>query len=695
MTCKLCGSEKMQVLLIVTVYVVFSTLWIYVSDRLLFLVIAPQLRTNISIYKGEAFVLLSAGLLYLLIVRYARRLKEASSAGEKRFRLIADYMPGFVWTIRPDGTVDFSNKFFKEFTGLESYNDTSFVHPDDRALTEAIWRKAMQTGTPYEVEHRFRRHDGVYRWYLCRAVPERDAAGKIVRWYGTSTDIDDLKTTSEALRSRTAELESLLAHAPIGFAFFDQRHRYLRVNRALCLINGLREEEMLGKTIQEVLPVNARAADPILDQVFRSGLAVEAEIAGETPKEPGVERYWLTGFYPVFASAKEPIAVGAYVVEITERKRAEEAMSRLAAIVRAAEDAVFSEDLNGIVQTWNRGAEKLFGYSAEEMIGKPISLVIPPELTSELKEMTRKTKQGLQDHYETVRLTKGGKRIFVFLTMSPMRDAAGQIVGVAKIVRDISDKKRAEEDLKETVKALQRTNHELQQFAHVASHDLQEPLRNVTRYMELFFRNYQDRIDEKGRIYINFAMEGANRIHALVSDLLSYSELGVSAREFRPVSMHAVAEEAMDNLRHTMEESRAVVLLDELPEVMGNRRQLVQLLQNLLSNALKFGRSGISPRISISAERLTGNWRFGVHDNGIGIEPEYFDKIFVIFQRLHARSKHPGTGIGLAICRKIVELHGGRIWVESRLGEGSIFYFTIPARGGTDEGHGNTAGGRQ
>ncbi|ACM20562.1 sensor histidine kinase, PAS, PAS, PAS and PAS domain-containing [Geotalea daltonii FRC-32] len=793
MKCILCKSEQIQVLLIVSIYIIFSTLWIYTSDRLLFVNIDPQLRESLSFYKGEAFVLLSAALLYLLIIRYSKRLKEASLAGEERFRLIADSMPSFVWTAKPDGTVDYVNKIFKEFTGLETYDDSSCIHPEDRAATETIWREAMQTGNQYQIEHRFRRHDGIYRWYLCRAVPVHDPAGKIIRWYGTSTDIDDLKSAkerisrildstsdgfiaidrdwrvtdfnrkaeelsglkaeqligqtyweivpqapgsrienayrsameenrsvhfeeyylcygklldvyvhpyvdgiavffhdlsdrervAEALRSRTEELESLLRHAPIGFAFFDNQHRYLRVNKALCQINGLSEEQTLGKTIGEVLPVNARIVDPILVQVFDSGEAVETEISGETPKEPGITRHWLTGFFPVFASTKKPVAVGTYVVEITERKRAEEAMSRLAAIVQGAEDAVFSEDLNGIVQTWNKGAEKLYGYSADEIIGKHISIVVPPELAGELEEMTRKMKQGIQDHFETVRITKQGERIFVFLTMSPIRNATGRIVGVSKIVRDISERKRAEEDLKETVKALERTNRELQQFAYVASHDLQEPLRNVTRYMDLFARKYEGHIDEKADKYIRFAMEGANRIHALVNDLLAYSELGVAAGEFKPVSMLAIAEEAMDNLRQLIEESHAVIVLDAMPEVHGNKGQLVQLLQNLLCNAVKFGKSHVAPLIRISAERLADAWCFSVRDNGVGIDPLYFDKIFVIFQRLHARSEHPGTGIGLAICRKIVELHGGRIWVESRLDEGSTFYFTIPARGGT------------
>lgn len=792
MKCRLCRSEQLQVLLIVGIYILFGILWIYLSDRVLFFAVEPSLRERIAIAKGTAFVLLSAGLLHLLIATYSRRLKEATLASEERFGLIADAMPGFVWTARPDGTVDYVNQAFKNFTGLESYDNRTCIHPDDRTATEAVWRKAMETGMQYEIEHRFRRHDGVYRWYLCRSVPVRDAAGTIVKWYGTSTDIDDLKRTkdriarildstsdgfiaidrewrvtyfnrkaeelsglkaerllgrlywevtpqalgtsietayrtameenksvhfeeyyarygklldvyvhpypdgiavffhdltereqaAEALRSRTAELESLLRHAPIGFAFFDRQHRYLRVNDALCRINGIPAEETLGRTIAEVLPVNAQSVDPILDRVFQTGEAVEAEIAGETPKEPGIVRHWLTGFYPVFAKAKEPVAAGAYVVEITERKRSEEAMARLAAIVEGAEDAIFSEDLNGIVQTWNGGAEKLYGYTSGEIVGRHISRLIPPEIQGEFEDMTSKVKQGRHDHFETVRQTKDGGRIPVFLTMSPIRNAAGSVIGVSKIVRDISSWKRAEQNLKETIKALERSNRELQQFAYVASHDLQEPLRNVTRYMELFARKYQSRIDEKADTYIRFALEGANRIHELISDLLIYSEVGAASRELTPVAMDGVVAEAIDNLRPAIAESDALIDREPMPVIWGNRRLLVQLLQNLLNNAIKFRKPEAAPHIRITAEPSAGEWRFGVHDNGMGIETEYFEKIFVIFQRLHARATHPGTGIGLAICRKIVELHGGRIWVESRLDQGSSLYFTIPDRGG-------------
>lgn len=798
---KLGKNEHVRILIIVCIYVIFSALWIYLSDHFLFLlVVDPHLRNTISFFKGIVFILLSAALLYPLILRYAESLKEAGEAlqaSEERFRLIADSMPTLVWTARPDGVIDYINRTLKEYTGLEAYDgehdDTGIVHPEDRPATIRLWQDSMRSGVSYEVEHRLRRHDGAYRWHLCRAIPVRDATGAIIKWYGTSTDIHDLKSaheriagilestsdgfiaidrqwqityfnrkaeemsglraadivgrtywevmphsvstnieaeyrlameekhsahfeeyyerygrlldvyvhpyadgiaiffhdlsdrerTAEALRSRTAELESLLANAPIGFAFFDREHRFVRINRALAEINGIPEQASVGKTLRELLPVNAASVDPIIDQVFQTGHPVESEIAGETPRLPGITRHWLTGFFPVFATATAPLAVGAYVVEITERKRAEEAMARLAAIVEGAEDAIFSEDLNGIIQTWNAGAEKLYGYSSGDVIGKHVSLLVPEENRGELEEMTQKMRAGVQGHFETVRVTKSGRRIIASLTMSPIRDPAGRIIGVSKVVHDITSRKNTEKNLKETVRALERSNRELRQFAYVASHDLQEPLRNVTRYVELLSLRYRELLDEKALRYVEFAVEGAARIHALINDLIAFSEVGAQIREFRPVSMQTVTEEAIDNLREMIEQNRAEVTLDQLPEVMGDRSHLVQLMQNLLGNAIKFRKKELPPRVRVAVRQENGEWRFGIQDNGIGIESDYFDKIFVIFQRLHPRSEYPGTGIGLAICRKIVEWHGGKIWVESTVGEGSTFYFTIPLLGGT------------
>jgi PAS domain S-box-containing protein len=229
---------------------------------------------------------------------------------------------------------------------------------------------------------------------------------------------------------------------------------------------------------------------------------------------------------------------------------------------------------------------------------------------------------------------------------------------------------------------LARSNAELQQFAYIASHDLQEPLRMVTSYLQLFARRYQNQLDTNADEFIAYAVDGATRMQALINDLLAYSRVGTRNLPFEAVDCNLVVKQVIRNLQIAIAESQATVTYDSLPTVIGDETQLAQVFQNLISNAIKF-RGVALPRVHITASRQNREWCFSVQDNGIGIEPDYADRIFVIFQRLHSRTEYPGTGIGLAICKKIVERHGGRIWIESELGQGTTFHFTIPEPGST------------
>jgi PAS domain S-box-containing protein len=366
--------------------------------------------------------------------------------------------------------------------------------------------------------------------------------------------------------------------------------------------------------------------------------------------------------------------------DFTEQKQAERSLARLAAIVESTDDAILSKDLSGIIQTWNAGADRLFGYRAEEVIGQPITLLLPPERIQEEEQILERLLSGQRvEHLETVRVAKDGRRVDVSVTVSPVKDQDGQIIGASKIVRDITDRKRAEEALRQTAEDLARSNKDLEQFAYVASHDLKEPLRMVTGFMSLLKDRCQGRLDAKSDEYISVACDAASRMQGLIDDLLAYSRAGRGEMTER-TDVAAVLDKALKSLTVSVKESAAAITHDPLPAITSNPVELAQVFQNLIGNAIKF-RGERKPEIHVGAQRQPGRWLFTVRDNGIGIDQQFADRIFMIFQRLHTWEQYPGTGIGLAICKKIVERHGGRIWMESQPGKGSTFYFTIADKG--------------
>jgi PAS domain S-box-containing protein len=348
-----------------------------------------------------------------------------------------------------------------------------------------------------------------------------------------------------------------------------------------------------------------------------------------------------------------------------------------------APDIFFSVDPETkLIIQCNQALIANLGYSKEEIIGCPVFDLFHPDCMAEARsafETFKKTGQIRNAEVQFKR--KDGTKIVGDLNVSAIRDEAGKIIYGNSIWRDITERKEAEERLRQITEGLQRSNTELEQIAYVAAHDLQEPLRMVSSYVQLLARRYQGQLDADADEFIGFAVDGANRLKTLINDLLAYSSVGTWGEALKPTACEAALEQALTNLQLALAESGAVVTHDPLPTVTADQVQLSHLFQNLIGNGLKF-RSPSPPEIHVGVGRRTGehHWLFSVRDNGIGLEPQYAERIFVIFQRLHDRDAYTGTGIGLAICKKIVERHGGRIWVESKPGVGSTFYFTIPIK---------------
>ena len=320
---------------------------------------------------------------------------------------------------------------------------------------------------------------------------------------------------------------------------------------------------------------------------------------------------------------------------------------------------------------------KTLGYSQEELVGKTIWEIGPFKEIAASKAAFLELQSKEYIRYEDLPLeTKDGHKIEVEFVSSVFRVNHHKVIQCN--IRDITARKRTEEALARQAQELARSNAELEQFARIASHDLQEPLRMVESFTQLLARRYKGKLDADADEFIGYAMEGARRMRRLINDLLEYSRVGTQGKALEPTNCEALFDEAVANLATAIEQNGAVVTRDHLQTVMADASQLTQLFQNLIGNAIKF-HGEEPPRVHVSAERSGKEWVFSVEDNGIGIYSNYYNRIFVIFQRLHSRSEYPGTGIGLAICRKIVERHGGRIWVDSELGKGATFYFTIPA----------------
>ncbi len=480
--------------------------------------------------------------------------------------------------------------------------------------------------------------------------------------------INEYARIEKALRESEERFRLAMTSAPLALFHHDRSLRYTWFHYPKA---PFPTRDFIGKTDAELLPTEEAAQwTAFKSGVLTTGTGARAELPFT---HLGITYFFDLTVEPLRDAQNKIAGLTGIALDVTERRRAEQAARREAELLRLTHDAIFVCDMEGRIQFWNRGAEETYGWQQNEVIGRTAQQLLGTHFPKPLDQITEELLQTGRWEGELEQLTRNGEHVVVASRWVLVRDEQGRPTGTLRINNDITERKRMEENLR-------LSNAELEQFAYAASHDLKEPLRSIYGFLELLRHRYEGKLGPDADEYINYAVDGALRMRKLIDNLLEYSRVGRRDQSPSPVDCAVILKTVITNLQPDLVEKHGRITWDPLPTVMGNPVELSQLFQNLIANAIKF-HGPQPPEIHVGAVLQGREWRFHVRDNGIGIHPKDFDRIFVIFQRLHSRDEYPGTGIGLSLCKKIVERHGGRIWVESEPGKGSTFFFTLPVIG--------------
>jgi PAS domain S-box-containing protein len=499
---------------------------------------------------------------------------------------------------------------------------------------------------------------------------------------GHLTQIEERRRLGADALRESEERYRMLLDGVQTYAIFmmDTRGNVLSWNAGAERIKGYTSAQIIGQNFSRFFPpedVKRGRPEEVLRITAASG---RHEEQGMRVRKDGSQFLASLVFTALRDSAGNLRGFSEFSQDLSESK---ESGAKYRALLEAAPDAMVVVNVGGEIVLLNVQAEKQFGYSRHELVGQQVKNIIPEGFAERLiADGTRSAAEALAQQIGTgIEISgrrKDGSEFPIEIMLSPLESSEGILVTAA--IRDVTERNKSQEHLVKTVGELKRSNEELQQFAYVSSHDLQEPLRMVASYTQLLAKRYTGRLDSDADEFIAFAVDGCNRMQGLIQDLLAYSRAGTNGKALCDVSSEDALQGALTNLRITIAQSGAVVSHDCLPVLRTDETQLTQVFQNLIGNAIKY-RSAEVLRIHVSATENGGNeWIFSVRDNGMGIDPRYFERIFILFQRLHGRNEFEGTGIGLAICKKVLERLGGRIWVESQPEKGSTFYFALPER---------------
>lgn len=654
------------------------------------------LSRSVASYSAALFnagVGISSFIIVTYILNYKKSLEKKLTESEILFRQTFKQAGTGIVHFDTKGNWIRMNDKYCEIVGhtreeLKHMTPWDIIHPDD--LQEDLnYRYKLLTGElfDFKMEKRYVRSDSSVAWTIFTCTIMHETADKGVYFVGVVEDITLRKLEEEKVKANEALLQQTLELLPVGIWFLDKKGHIHRLNAKAREICGVADP--IDKESQEVFsgfwPETGKAVEP------HEWAASRALNTGETVLNELVNLVCSDGDTKTILNSAMPLKdehgniVGAINVnqDITELKKIEEELrlsqEKFRTIAETMPLIVWTASPSGELDYANQWGLDFSAMSLEDVKGWGWLKMLHPDNLHKAREKWKESLSTGSVFEDTSLFRRYDRSYRWFLTRAvPLKNRRGEILKWFGTSMDIHEQKKAAERLEKVMKELERSNKELEQFAYAASHDMKEPLRMISSYLQLLSKNYKDKLDEDARDFINYAVDGALRMNTLINDLLLYSRVSSKQREFTPVDLNEIIAEVSGDLEVLINESEAVITYSKLPEVKADRLQMQQLFQNLIQNAIKF-RKDVRPEIDITSEKNGYEWTFRVKDNGIGIDPEQTERIFLIFQRLHSdRGKYPGTGIGLALCKKIVERHGGRIWVESEPGKGSAFYFTIP-----------------
>ncbi|MQX36646.1 PAS domain S-box protein [Roseospira navarrensis] len=606
---------------------------------------------------------------------------------QARLDKIARTAPGVFFQYRrgPDGTGSYPyvSQGMQEIFGVpteairrDARVAFNTVHPEDLPRLRESMEQSFRSLAPWALDYRLRRPDRPETWIAARAVPEREADGSVL-WHGFLHDITDRKR-DETIRDALA---TVVDHSDDIFVVKDLDLRVVATNQAFVRASGNTSiADMLGKTDAEIFgvspesePVRTYMVDDRKAQSLPRGSVIEREEPVVHPN--GTVRTVLTRKSPIFDRAGRLAGTGNIAIDITERKDREARLKKLSQAVEQSPASIVIADADGRIEYANRHFCRVTGYAMDEVLGRPVLFCQTEDMqggTRPPDDILERVRAGATWSGEVANRRRDGSPLWESVSIGPIFDDRNQFCGLLAVKEDITSRKAMEDRLR-------RSNEDLEQFAYAASHDLQAPLRTISSFLGLLRQRYGASLDADAAEFIDYSIEGAKRLSQQVHGLLDFSRITTTPQSMTPVALDRPVSVALAHLRGPIADTGARIERPEtLPTVIADADQLALVFQNLIANALKYARPDTPPEVRISVTPEGPRWRVAVADNGIGIAPEYHGRIFGVFQRLHGPAEFEGTGIGLAVCKRIVDRHGGELTVDSDGTGGSTFIFTLP-----------------